>query len=99
MSRPRFLADEDFRAEIVLAVRRMEPVSEFLRIDELNRKGSDDSDVLEFADQNGLIVVSHDVNTMRGLANARIADGRGIAGLFLATQNQPTRSVADSLVL
>ena len=98
MSRPRFLADEDLRYEIVLAVRRREPTVEFPTVRELGRDGSPDADVLEFANAEGFIVVSHDVNTMRAEANERIRDGRGIAGVLLTAQGSPTRDLAECLV-
>lgn len=99
MSRPRFLADEDLRFEIVLAVRRMEPAVEIASVVELGRSGSADADVLAFARAAGWIVVAHDVNTLKAEADARIADGRGVAGVFLTAQRTPTRVVAESLVL
>ena len=49
MSRPRFLADEDLRFEIVLAVRRMEPAVDISTIVEMGQSGSADPDVLAFA--------------------------------------------------
>src|SRR5687768_11564072 len=99
MSRPRFLADEDLRFEIVLAVRRLEPAIEITTVVESGRSGATDAEVLEFAKAQGLIVISHDVNTLRAEAEQRVADGRGVAGVLLAPQRQPTRAVAESLVL
>lgn len=98
MSRPRFLADEDLRFEIVLAVRRLEPAVEFLTVLELGWSGSTDAEILARAQSNGLLVVSHDVNTLRAEAQQRIADGRGVAGVFLTPQRNPTRPVAESIV-
>ena len=75
MSRPRFLADEDLRFEIVLAVRRLEPAVEIVTIVEAGQSGADDAQVLESARQSHRIVVSHDVNTLRAEAERRIVDG------------------------
>ncbi len=99
MSRPRFLADEDWRFEIVLAVRRMEPAVEIVTVKELGRDGRTDADLLAFADADGWVVLSHDVNTLKAEAEARVADGRGVAGVLLAAQRSPPRPVAESLVL
>jgi hypothetical protein len=49
VARPRFLADEDLRFEIVLAVRRLEPTIDFPTVVELGRAGSTDEQVLDFA--------------------------------------------------
>ena len=76
MSRPRFLADEDLRYEIVLAVRRREPTVEFPTVRDLGRAGATDADVLALANTDGWIVVSHDVSTLRAEADERVRDGR-----------------------
>jgi len=99
MSRPRFLADEDLRFEVVQAVRRLEPALDFSTVHELGRKGIDDPELLEFAQQNGLILVSHDVSTLRPEAEERIRDGRGVPGVLLTTQRSRNREIAESIVL
>ena len=99
MSRPRFLADEDLRGSIVGAVRRMAPTLEIVTIVEENLSSATDEEVLEFAWEHELLVVSHDVNTMKSFAAQRIADGRRIHGLFLVPQQRAIRMVAESLVL
>jgi hypothetical protein len=99
MARPRFLADEDLRYAIVAAVRRLEPAAEIATVVEEGRSGSTDAEILELARSTGRIKISHDVNTMRAEAERRIADGRGIVGLFLAAQSSVTRVIAESIVL
>ena len=99
MSAPRFLADEDLRVVIVLATRRLEPALEFQTVMERGLSGSSDSVVLEHGLTDGLIVVSHDVNTMKAIAEDRVREGTGISGLFLVPQARRSRPVAESLVL
>lgn len=99
MPQPRFLADEDLRFEIVLAARRLEPSIDFPTVTELGRGGLSDAEQLEFAQREGRILISHDVNSLRGLADARIADGRGVSGVLLTPQRNPTREVAETIVL
>jgi hypothetical protein len=60
---------------------------------------SSDSEVLDYAAENSLIVVSHDVNTMPAEAYARIATGKRIAGLLMVKQSYPIAPVIDSLIL
>jgi hypothetical protein len=97
VARPRFLADEDLRFEIVLAIRRLEPTIDFPTVIELGRAGSTDEQVLEFAHAEGRLLVSHDVNTLRGLADERVADGRGVSGVLLTAQRNPTREIAETI--
>jgi len=97
MSRPRFLADHDLRERIVTGVCRRKPV-DFIRARDLGLQRRSDPEVLGVAAEQGLIVVSHDVNTMSGHAYARIAAGQKMSGLLLAKQSGPTRPVIDSLL-
>ncbi len=64
MSRPRFLSDHDVNEHIIDGVLRREPAVEFVRAREVGVDGRPDPEVLEYAEAQGFIVVSHDVNTM-----------------------------------
>ena len=64
----------------------MRPDIEITTVREFGRSGTLDSEVLEFAHANGLLLLSHDVNTLRAEADRRVADRRGVAGVFLAPQ-------------
>jgi hypothetical protein len=99
LSTPRFLADEDLRRSIILSARRVGPALEFVRVVDLGLSGTLDPVVLGFAQANGYLVVSHDVNTMIAAAEARLAAGAGMRGLFLAPQSRPSRVIAESIVL
>jgi hypothetical protein len=99
MSTPRFLADEDLSRSIVRATLRLEPGIEFAVVQDLGLSGTADPDLLVFAQADRWLLVSHDVNTMRAAAEARIAAGLPMSGLFLAHQNRPIRPVAESLIL
>lgn len=99
MTRPRFLADEDLRGSILRAVRRQETDVEITSVVEQGLSSANDEEVLGFAWHERWLVVSHDVNTMKSFAEHRIADGRGIHGLFLAPQNRPSQVVSECLIL
>jgi hypothetical protein len=99
MSRPRFLADEDLRSSIVRALRRRAPTVEVTTVVEEGLSSANDENVLEFAWQHRWLVVSHDVNTMKAIAEVRIADGRDIHGLLLVPQRRAVSMVAECLGL
>lgn len=99
MTRPRFLADHDLNENIIDGVLRREPALEFIRVREVGLADRPDPEVLEFAAAQGLILVSHDVNTMPAHAHARLGAGLPLAGLFMAKQMDPIRPIIDSLVL
>jgi hypothetical protein len=58
-----------------------------------------DPDFLEYAAREGLIVVSHDVNTMPGHAVSRINAGEIVSGLLMVQQTQPIAPIIESLLI
>lgn len=99
MSRPRFLADNDLNDAIVVGARRREPAIEIARLRDLDLARLVDSEVLRIAAQESWIVVSHDVNTMREAACARLAGAMPMNGLLLAHQRTPVSLIIESLLL
>jgi hypothetical protein len=98
MSRPRFLADHDLNEHIVTGVLRREPAVEFLRVRDVEMSQQPDEAILEYAEQERLLVVSHDVNTMPATAYARLSAGKSFPGLFMVRQTLPPGSVIGDLV-
>ena len=72
MSKPRFLADEDLRGNIVQAVRRMESEVEITTVVQEGLSSVSDEEVLEYAWQHQWLLISHDVNTMKSAAEQRV---------------------------
>ena len=99
MSRPKFLADHDLNEQIVVGVLRRAPTLEFRRVRELGFEERNDAFLLDYAAAQGFIVVSHDVNTMPAAAYERLAEGRGITGLFMVQQSLPIGPIIDDLCL
>jgi hypothetical protein len=99
MSQPRFLADHDFNEHIVVGVRRSEPTIEFSRVRDLGMSDRPDAEILEYADQQRLLIVSHDVNTMPAAAYVRLAAGKTIAGLLMVQQTDPVGVIIENLLL
>jgi len=99
MSRPRFLADHDLKEHNVAGAVRQEPALEFVRVRDLGMSGRSDEEILEYADREGWLVVSHDVNTMSADAYARLARGQSFPGLFMVHQRTPIGPIVENLVL
>jgi predicted nuclease of predicted toxin-antitoxin system len=99
MSRPRYLADHDLSDILVRGVLRKEPAIEFVRAREVELQEASDNDVLAFAAQNRLIVVSHDMNTMAKTGFARLRAGEPLAGLLLVSQDAQIRNSIEELIL
>jgi len=99
MSQPRFLADHDLNEHIVAGVLRQEPAVEFVRVRDIGMNERSDEEILAYAQNEGLLVVSHDVNTMPAAAYARLNAGQSFPGLFMVQQTLPIRPVIESIVL
>lgn len=99
MSRPRFLADHDLNDHIVAGVLRLEAAIDFLRVRNLGLSEDTDERILDYAEREGLLVVSHDVNTMPAAAYARLGAGGSFPGLFMVQQTSPIGLVIENLVL
>jgi len=99
MSRPRFLADHDLNEHLVHGVLRREPAIEFIRVRDIGMHERSDVEVLAYAAEHQLIVVSHDVNTMPANAYTRIRAGAPVAGLLMVKQSDPVGMVIDDLIL
>ena len=99
MGRPRFLADNDLNEDIVDGVLRRQPAIEFLRARHVGVHNIPDTEVLAFAADNGLLVVSHDVNTMPAAFYRRQLGRLPVPGLIMVQQSTPVRPVIDELLL
>jgi len=66
--KPRYLADNDFREEILRGVVRREPSIEVVRAREVGLRQAPDHDILAYAAREKWIVVSHDVSTLSAAA-------------------------------
>ena len=99
MSRPQFLADHDLNEHIVTGVLRREPTISFVRVRDVGMSQRSDDEILEYAERETLLIVSHDVNTMPAAAYARLSAGGSFPGLFMVQQTLPVNPVIESLVL
>jgi hypothetical protein len=99
MSRPRFLADNDFNEHVLEGLLRLEPAVQVLRVREIGLARAPDAEVLAYAAAEGWIVLSHDVSTMTAAAYARVAAAEPMAGLFVTAQQAALAPVIDSLLV
>jgi len=95
----KFLADENFNNDILRGVWRRVPRAVFVRVQDTEIAGADDDRVLEYAAERGYIVLTHDVNTMRGHFYRRMQSGEPLPGLFLVHKHTPVAKVIDALEL
>ena len=99
MATVRFLADEDFDNTIVRGViRRMKGI-DLVRAQDVGLSGRPDPDVLQWAADEGRVVLTHDVSTMKAHAYTRVAQGLAMPGVFAANQFLAIGGVIDAILL
>jgi hypothetical protein len=79
-----FLVDQNFNEHIVDGLTRRDAAIEFTYVRDVDLAEAPDPLVLEWAAIHGLILLTHDRTTMPPFANARVAAGLSMPGVFLA---------------
>lgn len=95
----RLLADENFNNEILRGLRRRIPDADLTRVQDTHLAGEPDLLILAWAAENNFIVVSHDVNTMRGKFYERMNAELPVPTLFLINATKPIGEIIDDLEL
>ena len=75
-----FLADENLEAQIQVQLRRHYPDINIIDVRDVGLDHTPDEDILQWAADNNRIVITHDVNSMRGLADSRARAGLPMPG-------------------
>jgi hypothetical protein len=99
MSRIKYFADHNFNDQIVGQVIRAEPSIDLLQAREIDMEEAPDEEVLEGAARLGMVVLSHDFQTMIGLALDRVRSGKPMPGLFMVRQREPIGPVIEDLIM
>lgn len=94
-----FLADENFNRRIVSELRRKRPGIDIVTIGEAGKLGMADPLVLEFAAEQGRVLLSHDTSTMPGHLDTFLLSGRQSPGVVLVPQGLPIGSALEDLLL
>lgn len=92
-----FVADENFRREIVLGLRLRRPDLDVVRVQDVGLRTADDPDILDWASRAGRLVLTHDASTMPDLAYARVARGEPMPGVCVVPDDLPTREAIDEI--
>jgi len=96
----RLAADENFNNDIVRGLLRREPELDIVRIQDVGLSGVDDPTVLEWAAQEGRVLLTHDVSTITKYAYERVRAGQAMPGVFEVSRDVPIgRAIEDILLL
>jgi len=95
----RFAADENFNNNIVRGLLRQKPELDIIRVQDIGLSGTDDKTVLEWAANEGRVLLTHDENTITRYAYERIKEGRKMSGVFEVKYLTPIRIIIDDILL
>ena len=95
----RLAADENLNGDIVRGLLRRNSKLDIVRVQDVGLSGADDPSVLQWAADQGRVVVTHDISTLAKHAFDRIAAGQPMPGVFEATSVAPVGQAIDDLIL
>ena len=75
------------------------PTLDIVRVQDVDLSGTSDPIVLAWAEQDGRVVLTHDVSTMTAHAYARVTSSLPMPGVFAVSQLAPISQVIEELVL
>jgi len=93
------VADENFNNDIVRGLLRRKPDLDIVRVQDAGLSGADDPVVLEWAAQEGRVLLTHDVSTITRHAYERVSAGKPMPGVFEASRSLPVGTVIEDILL
>ena len=93
------LTDENFNARIIDGLRLRLPAVAILSVESAGLRGIDDREILAWAAERALTLVTHDIRTMVPYAHERVREGQPMAGVVLVPQILPVGPAIDELVI
>jgi hypothetical protein len=95
----RLATDENFDNRILRGLLRRRPEFDIVRVQDVGLSGWSDADVLAWAAQEGRVLLTHDVTTMRRYVDERVDAGLSMPGVFAVSQQRPITQVIEDILL
>ncbi len=95
----KFLADENFEGAIYRGLLRHSPDLDIVRVQDAGLSHTADLEILEWANSEGRVLLTHDRRTMPRHAYERIAEGKSIAGMIVMRATIPVSTAIDDILL
>ena len=93
----RFIADKGFDGPVIAGVRRRHTHVQIQTIQELGMSGTSDPEILAWATERDLVVLSRDVNTLKAYGEDRIRRGVPLSGLLLVHDRMSRAVIIDQI--
>lgn len=95
----RLIADENFNNNIVRGLLRRRPNLDLVRVQDVGLSAADDPTVLEWAAQEGRVLLTHDVSTITKYAYARVRTNQAMPGVFEVSRDVPIGQAIEDILL
>jgi hypothetical protein len=95
----RLLSDENFNGEIARGLLRAQPDLDLVRVQDVGLLATDDPAILNWADENNRVLLTHDRATEPAFAYTRLRTGEMMAGVFVVDDRAAIGQVIDDLLL
>jgi len=95
----RLAADENLNNDIIRGLLRRQPDLDIVRVQDTEVSGADDPTVLEWAAQEGRVLLTHDVSTITKHAYERVRAGQPMPGVFEVSRTVPIGQAIEDLLL
>ena len=95
----RLLADQNFNERILKGLVRSQPAIDVVHVRDVGLSAAADPEILERAAADGVVLLTHDRQTIPGFAYARIAAGEAMPGVFLVAETLPIGEAIDEILL
>ena len=93
------VSDENFNNDIVRGLLRQNPDLDIVRVQDVGLRGEEDPVILEWAANEGRVVLTHDAATMAYFAYERVKVGLSMPGLIEVADDLPIKQVIDDILL
>lgn len=96
---PRFLADENIDPDLVSGLQRRIGEVDVVRVQDVGLRTADDPQILQWAADQGRVLITHDLKTMPGFAGERLSAGLPMPGVILLRATLPIARAIDELAV
>jgi predicted nuclease of predicted toxin-antitoxin system len=80
---PRFLADENVEPDLVMGLKRRVEGIDIVRVQDVGLRTLDDPATLQWAADDGRVLIGRDIKTIPTFAHARVVAGQIMPGVFI----------------
>ncbi len=94
----RLVSDENFNGRIVRGLRHRRPELDLVRVQDVGLMQATDADILEWAAQEGRVLLTHDIATIPSAVEERLKHGKPTPGVLLVQGWMPIgRAITEIL--